>query len=414
MNNDKFLAALKAEYQAFTRPDCSHASAMLCLSVDHWQDLREDFGYSGLLRLRGRLARVCRSGLESLVAMTSLTPTTLVLLVRGSDIDALRGTCRELFDQINQTAFPLGDDSVAITLSAGFCPFDLRFQNSERMLVETVARVEGLQQHGGNDLQEVGVKISAAQASDDSRRMLSLLMQALHDDGLKVVFQPLLATHAGQTPGFQMLPRLAADDGELISAGEFLPVAHSAGLVGTLDRWMIARSLTELARRKGERTIRLLISQSDELLTSARRREQLANQLLSSGHLGGHLVLDFRLSDAMTHLSGAEELLEVARGGGVQICLSMVDEHSNWTLLAGRLRVDYLRMAPKFVQRLSKRNDLAAELDALTAEVRALGTRIIMPMIEDSQVAAHLWRAHIDYLQGNAIQTAQESLDLVD
>jgi len=410
MNNDKFLAALEAEYRAFSSPDSSQSSALVCLSVDHWQDLRQEFGYSGLLRLRGRLARLCRSELDSLVAMTALTPTTLVLLIRGSNVDVLRKASRNLLDQIKDSAFALGEDSVAITLSVGFCPFDLRFSRSGRMLVEVVSQAERLQRHGGNDLIEVHAVISAAQASDDSRRMLSLLMQSLRDDQLKVVFQPLLATHAGQTPGFQMLPRLKADDGELITAAAFLPVARSAGLVGTLDRWMIARCLSELARRNGDQTIRLFISQSDELLTSARRRDQLARQLESAGHLGGHLVLDFPLSDAMAHLSGTEEMLELARAGGVQICLSMVDEHSNWRLLAARLRADYLRMAPDFVQRLAKSDNLAEELDDLTESVRSVGTRIIMPMIEDPGLAAHLWRADVDYLQGNLIQTAQESI----
>jgi EAL domain-containing protein (putative c-di-GMP-specific phosphodiesterase class I) len=412
MNNEKFLAALDAEYQAFSRSDVTQVTALVSLTVDHWQDLREEFGYAGLLRLRGRLARLCRDGFDSLVAMTTLTPTTLVFLIRGPDLETLRAACRKVFEQIKETAFALGEDTVAITSSMGFCPFDLRFTESGRMLVEVVSRAERLQLHGGNDLVEVNASISSAQASDDSRRMLRLLMQSLRDDALKVVFQPLLATHAGQTPGFQMLPRLRADDGELIAAADFLPAARSAGLVGTLDRWMIGRCLSELARRDGEQTIRLFISQSDELLVNDRRRKQLARKLDSAGHLGGHLVLDFHLADAMAHLSGSEKLLELARSGGVQICLSMVDEHSNWSLLTGRLRVDYLRMAPDFVRRLAHADNLAAELDRLTEEVRAIGTRIIMPMIEDPGLAAHLWRADVDYLQGNLIQTAQESIHL--
>lgn len=412
MNNENFLAALEAEYQAFSRSEVTQASALVCLTVDHWRDLRAEFGYSGLLRLRGQLARLCRSGFESVLAMTTLNPTTLVLLIRGPDTDALRAACRRVFDQIKGSAFALGDDSVAITPSVSLCPFDLRFSESGRMLVEVVSRAEGLQKHGGNDLVEVHTSISSAQASDDNRRMLSLLMQSLRDDALKVVFQPLLATQAGQTPGFQMLPRLRADDGELIAAADFLPVARSAGLVGTLDRWMIGRCLMELGRRSGDQTIRLFISQSDELFTNARRRKQFARQLESAGHLGGHLVLDFHLADAMAHLSGSEETLDLARKGGAQICLSMVDEHSNWSLLTGRLRADYLRMAPKFVHRLASAANLAEELDSLTEGVRSVGTRIIMPMIEDPGLAAHLWRADVDYLQGNLIQTAQESIHL--
>ena len=414
MSESGFLELLDQAFQEFKEPLPARANALVCLLVDHWQDLREEHGYAGLFGLRKQLRAQFDRHFDKVDDVLFVSESGLVALVQGQDVDSMREASQQLFQSLSNRAFELTGDQAAVTVSLGFCPFDLRFTDGGQMLTRVVSCIEEVRRHGGNEWVSVTASISAAQASADHRRMLGLLMQALRNNEVRVVFQALLSTRGQGTHCFQMLPRLKTGDGELIAAADFLPMARNASLLPTLDRWMLNRAIQLLSERYRHDPIRLFVSQADELLVNKKRFEQFVRQVELGPSLGNRLVLDFHLSDGMAHIKGMEALLAVTREHGVGICFSHIDDHSNWQLLQGRLKCDYLRMSPEFVHRLALSDNLAHDLDELTAPVRSAGTRIIMPMIEDAGAAAHLWSSAVDYLQGNVIQAAQERIQFGD
>ena len=75
-------------------------------------------------------------------------------------------------------------------------------------------------------------------------------------------------------------------------------------------------------------------------------------------------------------------------------------------ILAGileQLPLDYVKLAPELAH-----DDGVAEL---VARVHAAGRRVIAPRIEDAGSAVALCAAGVDYLQGNFVQQAGQSLD---
>jgi EAL domain-containing protein (putative c-di-GMP-specific phosphodiesterase class I) len=418
MSEKKFLKSLNLAFSSLTRtsPEKSSkiAGGLICVLIDHWQDLREQFGYDGLFALRAQIMSLVKPVLGDNPSLMILSESGLVALVPCSDNRSLSEVGDTLFRLIADHEFSLKDDSIALTVSLSFCPFDFRFADAARMLVEAVRQAEGLREKGGNGQVEVWAKITASQASNDDQQMLRRLMQALRSDSVRVVFQPLLPTRGDSMRSYQMLPRLQTHDGELLAAAMWLPLAKAANLVSTLDRWMLTRAIHLVDKRFRNQQLRLFISQSGERLANREARQKLVRQLKSASDLGGRLVLDFKLTDAMAHLKGAEEIIKLSKRQGFGICLSMIDDHSNWELLTGRLRCEYLRMAPNLARNLVSSDQLETDLGQMTAPARKLGVRVIMPMIEDADTAAYLWRSDVDYLQGNMIQAAEETLRFAD
>jgi EAL domain-containing protein (putative c-di-GMP-specific phosphodiesterase class I) len=414
MSEVRFLKTLEKRFQAFSDSSAQDAGGLICVQLDHVRDLRERHGYSGLLDLRNQATELVVNRLGKKPPLFHPDAASVVLMLSKLSPQALETEARESFKQLEQHEFSLEDEVMALTVSLSFCPFDPRFSNGDQALVAALARLESIAAQGGNEVAMVTASHSVSQADGKQKQMLNLLMEALRTDSIRVVYQPFLSTGNDSVRGFQMLPRLKANDGSLITAAEFLPAARAANLLGTLDRWMLSHAVDVLEEHGSGRAIRLFISQSGELLADEKRRERLIKQLDSGTDIRGKLVLDFRLSDATSHLKGTEALIEEANRLGVEVCISQVDDHSNWDLLAGRLRANYLRMAPAYVARLVDSDDLEKDIDRFTSPLRKLGTRIILPMIEDPEAAAILWRCAVDYLQGNLIQQAEESLRLTD
>jgi len=384
---------------------------VILVGLDRARTLRDQLGFSGLHVLLERLAEHIVQALGGAGQCIRFDWQSLLIIAPEMSASELGDSAEALYSSLADRSYEAGDDEVALTVSLAYARFDHRFTNADELLLPLVRRVECLAQEGGNALAEVRPGISAAKAISSSEHMLALLMDALRTDSIKVVFQPLLATSGRESvDSFQMLPRLAAGDGSLLAAAEFLPLAREAALLPVLDRWMTVHASRLLRGPLSGRSVRLFINQSEALLADAERRDWLCRQVESEGCLAGHLVLEIQLEDAMAHLRSAVHLIEMAHDVGVEICLTQIDEHCRWSLLSGELKVDYLRMSPGFVNRLATDPSLEKRFLQLSEAVRERGVRIIMPMIEDSQTAAIMWRSGADFMQGNMIQAPEDSI----
>lgn len=394
--------------------EAGHGGVIL-ISVDRSTLLRDQLGYTGLNKLVKQLNKQIKDVLGELriedFEITRFDGVALFLILPETPAESLKDAAKEIFSGLSERFYDVDDESVALTLSVAYSYFDYRFRSVDDQLMALVHRAEAIDVSGGNHFGEAKPGITAAKASSSSDHMLALLMEALRTDSLRVVFQPLLATSGeGGTQSYQMLPRLVADDGRFVVAADFLPMARQAALVPVLDRWMLIRASRLIRGPFRDQGVRLFINQSDALLSEPERREWLARYFESEPELAGHLVLEFSLEDGMTHLRSAKEVIRICREHRIGVCLSRVDEHSRWMLFEGELKPDYLRMSPDLVQRLKNDRELEKTFMKLAAPAREQGVGIIMPMVEDQEAAASIWRTGADFMQGNLIQEPVDTI----
>jgi EAL domain-containing protein (putative c-di-GMP-specific phosphodiesterase class I)/GGDEF domain-containing protein len=386
---------------------------VLLVEVDRFRQLRAQLGFRSLFALVRQARARIGEGVAERGEVFRFGLSGFVVVLPGVDVVELQHLASELFDGLSRQVYEVNDESMAISVSMVVARFDHRFAGADRMLVALSERLEKVSSEGGNALSFVEPGVSATLALDSEDHMLGLLMEALQQNRIKVVFQPLLATRADeQKRSFQMLPRLQTSDGELIAAAEFIPIARAARLLPVLDRWMVTHAAKLLRGPLQSQSVRLFINQSDALLTDPARLEWLIATLARVSNSSGKLVVELCLDDAMSHLKRSARLIAGVRENGGAVCFSMVNEHSRWDLLAGALRCDFLRMSPGFVARLSIEPDLEQRFLKLSEPVRERGVRVIMPMIEDQKTAASMWRTGADFMQGNMIQEPEDTIAL--
>lgn len=383
---------------------------LIAVWLDDWPRWRDALGYAGLFSVREQLGELCVSLLEDGGRLLCLRESLLVLLVPfGQRPDELADI---LHERLPKHAFSVDGHSASFTFSLASCHFDAQFLSSDAALLGLVAQLEQAVEKGRGCKIVVESTISAGRAAGDDRQMLKLLMESLKDDRIETVFQSLLPTGHTDTMNRQMLPRLRADDGRLITAGDFIPVAERAGVLPALDRWMVTRALELVCVTYRDQPVRLFVSQSVAMLKEPKRREAFERSLQRFEPINSRLVMDYRLPDAMLQLDGAIEMARMLTRNGVRICYSMVDEDSRWDLLGKDLPVDFVRMSPRFVQRLVAGELNTKRFKSLVAPLREQGGRVILPMVEDPKMAAALWAAGADYLQGNLIEEVSDQLTL--
>ena len=414
MTLEQFIDNLVDAFEAFSSGEADQPSACLCVALDHWDRLREQYGYSALINLVGEVRGVMSAGSDVEILVCRLNERCLLAFLPRCCLATAEQQAEKLFRLLGQELFAMGEETVALSVSLCFTEFDHRFTSADGLLLDLVRSTEQLSASGGNTVKRVRPSVSADQASASDQQMLGLLMESLRKDAVKLLFQPLMATAGEPSKSFQVLPRITASDGSLISASQFVPVAREAQVLELLDRWMLQQAIQLLVNEYHLQPVRLFLSQGESLLINPERREWLRRLIEKHPTVSGKLVLDFALDDALANLKSAGEFLALADKLGIGVCLSRVDEYSKWDLLAGRLQVDYIKMSPGFVLRLGQESALEQEFQLISAQARKQGTRIIMPMVEDAKVAAHLWRTGADYLQGYMIEKEAETLELGD
>lgn len=386
-------------------------AGVIHIALDRERELARQIGYKGILNLVRQMRKLLEETCESELLITRFGLSALVVQVVSAPSGGLQELAQALFDGLRTHSFKVGSRRIAGTVSMSVCRFDPRFSDADELLLALVERSEELAQEGGNALSFVEPSVSTDQALSSNEYMLGLLMDALGHDKLKVVFQPLLAIEESESfSAYEMFPRLQADDGQLISAAEFIPLAREAALLPALDRWMLTHAMRLLRENRGGRDLCLFINQSESLFSDESRREWFRELLEQSPDLEHRIVLELSMDDVMMHLDSAAKLIRDAQLGGIGICISRVDERSRWDLLSGDLACKYLKISPNFVTKLVQHRDLEARFREMSAPVREVGTRIIMPMVENSATAASMWRAGADYMQGNMIQKPEDTI----
>ena len=95
--------------------------------------------------------------------------------------------------------------------------------------------------------------------------MESELRRAIEDDGLEVVYQPIVQVATGRIVGFEALCRWLGPHGVQVEPAEFVPIAEETGLIVPLGRRVLetaCRELAELARAARRRGARCSASTS--------------------------------------------------------------------------------------------------------------------------------------------------------
>lgn len=376
--------------------------------VDGWAGHREQLGLARLPALVEAIARRVQAALNPDECIADFGGGALALMLAADDDGGERAA--DLVRRVGGSLLELEDHTIAATVSLAVAMPSGGDDRPDRALVEAAAAAERASAAGGN---RAVTCVRAPQPSDDpDRDLVRLLLDTIRDDRLRVVYQPLLGGGESTPVNYQMLPRLPGEDGELIPAARFVPVAARQGVLSTLDRWILGRAMKSLATFDNPEVLaRLFVIQSPAIFEEPKLFEWFGRQLDAASGVASRLALEFAIGDVQPRLKAALPVLAALRERGVQVCIAAVDETVPAELVLEHVPADYLRMARGFVRQLLAGGEPEERFREFAAQARAAGRRIIVPMLEDAESVTRVWRMDVDLIQGNFIQEPQEAPD---
>ncbi|WP_161993223.1 putative bifunctional diguanylate cyclase/phosphodiesterase [Lacisediminimonas profundi] len=239
-------------------------------------------------------------------------------------------------------------------------------------------------------------------SEDRDMQIESLLRQALDNDGLQLLYQPVIDMQTGMTVCVEALLRLPLAVGEVLAPDAFLPVAESSGLINRLGDWV----LSEVGRQHahwclaGLPGMPICVNIAPQQFRQRGFVGHLMDSLNRSGMDPRFLQIELKESTVLEGVPDSVAALRQIRQFGVQVALDDFGSGFSSIGLLSSLPVDTLKIDQVFVQSIAQDPQSRAIADTVLALGRSLRLKVVGEGIESEAVFSYLHDRGCNQAQG--------------
>ena len=228
------------------------------------------------------------------------------------------------------------------------------------------------------------------------------LRRALQEHTLELHYQPVIDMKSRRPVGAEALLRLRMADGTLIGPDRFLPVAESAGLIGTVGEWVTTEACRQLLvwQQAGLPPLAVGINVSTLQFHQRSFVGRLQQIVARSGVDPQWLQIEVKENTVMEGVDEAVRVLEEIRRIGIRIALDDFGTGYSSLTALGRLPLDKLKVDQSFVRAARTQRTSRAIADAIVALGRTLDLAVVAEGVESEDALEYLDAHHCDQAQG--------------
>lgn len=393
-------------------------SAVLWVDLDRFRDVNRAVGDAAGDRLLGQVAGLLRARIRENDLVARLSGDQFVVLVRAVGRDGAIKVARSIDQVLHEFQFAADDTLHSISASIGIDMLDATHSKPEVVLERArAACAEAKRQGGARYCLHDGDGTGAAREYD-SPAWSRHVRTAIQDEAFKFMYQPILGLQnsSDNREMYELLLRLVAPGGELVSPTAFLPVADSFGLMVELDRWVVRRACEALSQlHAGGRAATFFVNLSGRVFehgdTLARTVEE---ELARYGLRGEHLVFEITEQVAVRYLHQARSVIEEL---GVLGCRFALDDFGSGFSSLNYLKhlpAAFLKISGVFIQNVVRDAVDEVMVRSIVQIADALGMQTVAEAVEDRETLRRITELGIDFAQGHAIARPSEALPNAD
>jgi EAL domain-containing protein (putative c-di-GMP-specific phosphodiesterase class I) len=332
----------------------------------------------------------------------------LLYNIRPGDVMSAAEHFRQLFEGY---VFMQDGKSFNISCSIGAAVIDAFVESAEEALSHADIACNLAKAQGRNRITLYDPTSSNKAGMAEDMGWASRVREMLEHDKFQLVYQPIMSLCDDQVQDYEVLVRMVCDDGQIILPGGFMPAAERFGLIHAVDRWIVKRALTQLARlhMQGE-AVRFSINLSGKAFEDATLLPMIQDLLDNSSIDPSRVCFEITETAAIAKLSAAEKFISALKTMGCQFALDDFGAGFSSFAYLKHLPVDKLKIDGAFVQGMASSQVDQAMVQSMNQVAQALGKQTIAEYVQDSTTLELLRDYGVDYAQGNYIGKPREAL----
>jgi diguanylate cyclase (GGDEF)-like protein len=382
-------------------------NCVIYVDIDRLHVLNENLGMHVGDEVIQRVADVMRRNLTPRMLAARISGDRFALFAAEASLDTAREIAENLRDGLDRLEFVAGTQALDVTASFGVA----RVAESEHPLSHALAAAEiacKAAKDRGRD------RVEIYEDSDQSivRRFTDVTLVgtvrcALAQDRFRLEAQPIVPL-SGAAAGakFELLLRIADEQGESISSEKLISAAERYQLAPAIDRWVVRRALATLSEHS-EALVRqgacFAVNISGQSLGDADFAAFLEGELRQSGLPPQLLAFEVTETAAVANIVRAETLIRRLRELGFGVALDDFGRGLSSLTYLKTLPVTMLKIDGSFVRDVVDDDRSQAMLSAIVQLARAMGLATVAECVESEQIRDITRRLGVEYGQGFSI-----------
>ncbi|WP_229213310.1 MULTISPECIES: EAL domain-containing protein [unclassified Duganella] len=256
--------------------------------------------------------------------------------------------------------------------------------------------------------------MQAAPQTKDLPAMTAALEQALAQDQLRLLYQPLVDLQSGAVISLEALVRWQHPDQGLLAAHAFLPQADAAGMTAAIGLWVLRRACADLQawRRGGQNGLRVAINVSPSQFRDPAFGAAVAAMLDECAIAPGTLTLEITETALTEAGDGCDDVLAGFKARGLSLTLDDFGTGHGSLSSLKRYPFDAIKIDADYIRNVVHDSHDAAMAKSIIAMGHNLGMKVVAEGVETESQCDFLRRNMCDQIQGYFFAPPLDSAEL--
>jgi diguanylate cyclase (GGDEF)-like protein len=410
-NRQYFIDELKTAIGRAT--EGTEQYVIVYIGIDNFQSIRDTIGISGCDILIGDVARIISEHAAPDYTVARFGAYSYICLGKLKDKQAAEAFAGKIPRQVEQHICEVGNQSISVTCSAAVLFIDEHSPNNPNALILRAEKTcEEAQAAGGNQARTHVLKADDMTRDEEDGATASLIKDALNNNRIKVLYQPLVAVKGQPGERYQSSVEVGTEDGRQLRESSYIGAAERTGTAKMLDRWKILHAIRKITETAGDgRAISFFLPLSVDSIRDQGLADWVSENIAKNGVEPRQLVFMVDEAQALSQLKATQTLARALKQLG---CLFAIDQFGtgiNPFQLVKHVDADYVRINQAFTTDLVGSEENQQVIRELAERAGETGIKTITPGVSDAAILSVLWTLNVDFIQGDFLQVPQDELD---
>ncbi|WP_394221611.1 putative bifunctional diguanylate cyclase/phosphodiesterase [Alteromonas gracilis] len=386
-------------------------SVMCFIDMDRFKLVNDSCGHPAGDKLLKEISTIFRQYVNGQDLLARIGGDEFCIIFRNQSLNEVTKRLDKLLLAISNYRFVYDEKLFFVGASIGVIEINESTQSAEA-LIKAADNACYKAKHLGRNRYFVFHDDDSQMAIDDSEnQVLHALHHALQYDGFELYSQAIMPLKvpsqewASQLQHYEILLRLNARDGGLISPGLFIPLAERHGLMNKVDLWVIDNTLKTLESNPAhiDKVGKVAINLSGITLGDEMALHKIAKRVQSTSVPAEKICFEITETTAVTNLAAAKHFISTLRDLGCSFALDDFGAGMSSFTYLKNLDVDYVKIDGSFVRNIAHDPIDHATVKAINSIAHSMGKQTVAEFVVDSATADVLQELKVDYGQGFAL-----------
>ncbi|MBI2413803.1 MAG: EAL domain-containing protein [Deltaproteobacteria bacterium] len=300
--------------------------------------------------------------------------------------------------------FRFQEAPIAITVSIGIVLFPAHGRNAKELFTRADAAMYRAKELGRNRFHLFIPEDQDLEKMHSRVAWKERILKSLRENRFEPWFQPILDLSTNTIHHYESLARLKSEDGSIMLPGAFIDIAERFGLIGSIDRMIIEKSMLMQSRlRKDGKHISFGMNLSGKDLGDDDLLSFLKTKMVETGADPDKLVFEITETAAIGDLDRAIKFIKALKTIGCHFALDDFGVGFTSFTYLREMQVDYIKIDGSFIRKLNVSPNDQVFVKAITDVAKGLKIKSIAEFVENKETLELLKTFGVDFAQGYLI-----------